>query len=110
MSVDNTSIVVGSTTRSSAKTVVIAVTSTRPPEDRVFVENGVAVIQSQAAEREGQILMFFDRNTGESRLYVVADVDGTLTWVPVNTTVSYRDSRTGRDWDPLLPLYSYLAS
>lgn len=110
MAIDNTRIVVGATARSSAKVVVVTVTSTRPPEDRVFVENGVATTQSQAAEREGQILMYFDRNTGESRLYVVADVDGTLTWVPVNTTVSYRDSRTGRDWDPLLPLYSYLAS
>lgn len=110
MAINNTSIVVGATTRSEAKTVVITVTSTLPPEDRVFVENGVAVTQSQAAEREGQMLMYFNRNTEESKLYVVADVDGTLTWVPVNSTVSYRDSRTGRDWDPLLPLYSYLAS
>jgi hypothetical protein len=110
MAVNNPTIAIEASTRSTVQTVVVTVTSARPPETRRFVQDGAVVEQTQEAEREGQMLMYMNSSTGETRLYVVANVDSVLTWVPVDTAVSYRDSRTGQPWDPLAPQYSYLAS
>jgi len=110
MAINNPIIAVNTASRGRVQRTVVKLTSTRPPDERRFVQDGQLVTESQDPIREGQMLVYYDFSTGENSLYVVATVDTVLTWVPVETSISYRDGRTGKDWDPLAPLYSYLAS
>jgi hypothetical protein len=110
MAINNPTIAANTASRGKVQRTVVKLTSTRPPGERRFMQDGQLLTESQDPEREGQMLVYYDFSTGENRLYIVATVDTVLTWVPVATSISYRDGRTGREWDPLAPLYNYLAS
>jgi hypothetical protein len=111
MAVNKPTIAAGATTtREQARAVVLKVTSTAPPEARIYRnENGVIVSEQQLPEREGQMLVF--RPSGErfAYLFVVVDIQGTLTWAVVSTHAVATDSATGKPWDPLANQYSILA-
>lgn len=111
MPINNPIIASSSSRRAQAQSVVVTVTSALPPADREYINSdGIFVTDSQSPEVEGSMLMYRDPTTGISTLFVVAYVDNTLTWVAVDAGVSFLDSSTGREWDPLAGLYNYLAS
>lgn len=88
--------------RTRPGTVHILQVNNIPPSS--YVENGQFI--AQPAEREGQIrLVYTNPRTREGTLYVVADVNGTLTWVPAATRTTYLDATTGKEYDPLAVYY-----
>ena len=106
MSISQPIIAASSLSRGAVKTVVIPVSSTVPPADRVVAIDGVATVISQSPEREGQMIAY--RASGELQLvdlYVVVDIEGVLTWVPVLPSVIPIDPRSGKMKDPLYDIY-----
>lgn len=67
---------------------------------------------TQQPERAGQMVSYINTNSAGVKtvtLYVVVNMNGTLTWKPVVNISGTIDSRTGKPFDPLLDFYSALA-
>jgi hypothetical protein len=106
MSISQPIIATPTVSRRAVKTVVIGVTSTRPPGTRVTTVDGVITITDQIPEREGQLLAY--QAPGETQivdLYVVVTVNAGLQWVPVLPSVVPIDTRSGKPKDPLYDFY-----
>lgn len=111
MAINKPIVAAGPTTaRQQAETVVLKVSGTAPPEIRVYRdENDLIVIEEQLPEREGQLLVFRPPGERFAYLFVVVDIQGTLTWAVVSTRAVATDAATGKPWDPLANQYSILA-
>jgi hypothetical protein len=106
MSISQPIIATPTISRRAVKTVVIGVTSIRPPETRLITVDGAVAWISQIPEREGQLLAY--QAPGETQivdLYVVVTVDAGLQWVPVLPAVTPIDPRSGKPKDPLYDFY-----
>ena len=99
----------GTRTREQAKTVVFRVSSTIPPDFRVWVPpGGVPEVQEQTPDREGMVILYQVRPGEEITVYVVVEIGGELVWKTAAVGIDYIDYRTGQSWDPLANAYSYL--
>ena len=91
-----------SSPRTRDKVVHLLQVNNIPPGS--YVEDGQAI--AQPAQVEGQIrLVYTNPRTREGTLYVVVDVNGTLTWAPAATRTTYFNAITGEKWDPLAEHY-----
>lgn len=84
------------TTRADAKINCVKITNTVPPSGYVTIneETGIVEYVDQTPQREGQMLAYSVQN--ETALYVVVDINGTLTWVRCAAINGYIDSTTGK--------------
>ena len=59
---------------------------------------------------EGQVCVYYDQaNEDYPNMYIVIDIDGTLTWKIVDFSAGTIDPSTGKAWDPLASFYTPLA-
>lgn len=99
-------------TRAKVKHTAIRIADSAPPNE-VYFQNpytGEVSVVSQEPEREGQMVIHRPLNTDFVYMYVVIDIDGTLTWMPVVTQVVIQQNGTGRKHDPSAHFYTRLAS
>jgi len=97
MTISSGRIVAGPTqTRADAKETYVTITSAIPPAQRVTLnpDTGLPTFTSQNPEREGQVLVYNAQN--ETTMYVVVDINGTLTWKRCVALTGYIDSTTGK--------------
>ena len=111
MAINKPTIAAGATyTRERAETVVVGLTSTIPPADRIAIIDGQWTRISQAPLREGQLLVHRHDGLRTGTLYVVIDIAGTLTWKQVKPFGDMQNPNTGKTYDSLAKLYDPLAS
>lgn len=97
MTISSGRIVAGPTqTRADAKETYATVTSAIPPAPRFTSDpdTGILSAVNQNPEREGQVLIYNAQN--ETTMYVVVDINGTLTWKRCVALTGYIDSTTGK--------------
>ena len=100
MAIINPRLVVEPTTqRYKAEVSCVTITNAIPPSDRVYLDNGVRVLVSQAPRFEGEAIVYRDGSLVQ--MYVVVDISGTLTWKQVKMVTEYRDSATGKTFRSL---------
>ena len=88
--------------RPKLREVTLAISSTRPPAYRAYVDpvNGVSV-GPQTPRWEGEILLFQDTVNGRNILMVVVEINSELIWKEVRTTLYYIDGLTGEEFRSL---------
>lgn len=97
MAINSGRIVVGpTTTRAATKIACAQLTNAVPPQgyNKVNPDTNAVEFVAQPAEREGQVLVYSAQN--DTALYVVVDINGTLTWKRCAAITGYIDSTTGK--------------
>lgn len=88
--------------RPKLREVTLAISSTRPPGYRTYIDpvNGVS-IEPQIPRWEGEILLFQDTANDRNILMVVVEINSELIWKEVRTTLYYVDGLTGEEFRSL---------
>jgi len=97
MAINSGRIAAGPTaTRSAARINCVKITNTVPPGFYATVnpDTGTPEGVYQTPQREGEMLVYNTQN--ETALYVVVDINGTLTWVRCAAITGYIDGTTGK--------------
>jgi hypothetical protein len=97
MTISSGRIVAGPTqTRADAKESYAKITNYIPPSGGLVLDPDTNVLSfiTQNPEREGQVLVYNAQN--ETTMYVVVDINGTLTWKRCVALTGYIDSTTGK--------------
>ncbi len=99
-------------TRAKVKHIAVLVAESAPPNSVYYQDpdTGEVTVINQTPQREGQMTIHRPQGTEFIYMYVVIDLDGTLTWKPVITQVTIQQNGTGRKYDPNAHFYTRLAS
>lgn len=84
MSFNKNTLAVGPTTqRHKTRTTRVQLIKKEPGAERAYIKNGELIIESTAAQVEGQLCCQWVSGNGGAKifvLYVAIDIDGTLEW------------------------------